>query len=48
LVKVFQKADHWSIKVLAVTMMVLFTGFRYDLIPAIFQSKSDTNWRVQI
>lgn len=28
LVKVFQKADHWSIKVLAVVMMILFTAFR--------------------
>lgn len=28
LVKVYQKADHWSIRVLAVTMIVLFTLFR--------------------
>ncbi|OXV07955.1 hypothetical protein Egran_04284 [Elaphomyces granulatus] len=33
LVKVFQKADHWSIKVLAVIMMVLFTGFRGIFLP---------------
>lgn len=29
LVKVFQKADHWSIRVLAVIMMALFSFFRY-------------------
>ena len=28
LVKVYQKADHWSIRVLAVTMIVLFTLIR--------------------
>lgn len=28
LVKVYQKADHWSIKVLAVIMMILFAAFR--------------------
>lgn len=28
LVKVYQKADHWRIRVLAVTMIVLFTLFR--------------------
>jgi len=28
LVKVFQKADAWHIRVLAVLMMVLFTAFR--------------------
>ena len=28
LVKVYQKADHWSIKVLAVVMMVLFSLLR--------------------
>ena len=28
LVKVFQKAEHWSIKVLAVTMMIIFTSLR--------------------
>lgn len=28
LIKVFQKADHWSIRVLAVIMMVLFSAFR--------------------
>lgn len=30
--KVFVKADHWSIKVLAVIMMVMFTAFRYVLL----------------
>ena len=29
LVKVFQKADKWHIRVLSVVMMLLFTGFRY-------------------
>ena len=29
LVKVFQKADHWSVKLLAVVMMILFTALRY-------------------
>lgn len=28
LVKVYQKADHWSIRVLAATMMVLFSLVR--------------------
>lgn len=28
LVKVYQKADHWSIRVLAVTMILLFTLMR--------------------
>lgn len=28
LVKVYQKADHWSIRVLSVTMVFLFTMFR--------------------
>lgn len=28
LVKVFQKADKWHIRVLAVIMMVLFSAFR--------------------
>jgi chitin synthase len=28
LVKVFQKADRWSIRILAVIMMVLFFAFR--------------------
>lgn len=28
LVKVYQKAEHWSIKVLAIMMMFLFTIFR--------------------
>lgn len=29
LVKVYQKAENWSIKVLAVIMMILFTALRY-------------------
>jgi chitin synthase len=28
LVKVYQKADHWSVRVLALAMMVLFTLLR--------------------
>lgn len=28
LVKVFQKADHWSVRVLAAIMMVLFSALR--------------------
>lgn len=31
LVKVFQKAEHWTIRVLAVIIAVLFTLFRYVL-----------------
>lgn len=31
LVKVFQKAEHWSIRLLAVIMMVGFTVLRYVL-----------------
>ncbi|ODH43673.1 chitin synthase D [Paracoccidioides brasiliensis] len=31
--KVFVKADHWSIKVLAVVMMVFFTAFRGTFLP---------------
>ena len=30
LVKVYQKAEHWTIKLLAVVMMILFTLIRYD------------------
>ncbi|KAJ5578118.1 uncharacterized protein N7459_007082 [Penicillium hispanicum] len=33
LVKVYQKADHWSVKVLAVVMMVLFSVLRLAFIP---------------
>ena len=29
LVKVFQKAEHWSIKVLAVVVMIIFSALRY-------------------
>ncbi len=29
LVKVFQKAEHWSVKILAVVMMIGFTLLRY-------------------
>ncbi len=28
LVKVFQKAEHWSIRILAIVMMIVFTSFR--------------------
>ena len=28
LAKVYQKADHWSVRVLAVVMMFLFSGLR--------------------
>lgn len=28
LVKVYQKAEHWSIKVLAVVMIIMFTAIR--------------------
>lgn len=31
LVKVFQKAEHWSIRLLAILMMVGFTLLRYVL-----------------
>lgn len=31
LVKVFQKAEHWSIRLLAIIMMVGFTLLRYAL-----------------
>ena len=29
LIKVFQKAEHWTIRLLAVVMMILFSAFRY-------------------
>ena len=29
LFKVFQKADHWSVRALAIVMVILFTAFRY-------------------
>ena len=29
LVKVFQKAEFWHVRVLSVIMMILFTAFRY-------------------
>lgn len=31
LVKVFQKAEHWTIRLLAVAMIILFTLLRYAL-----------------
>jgi hypothetical protein len=30
LIKVFQKAEHWSIRVLAVIVIFLFTALRYE------------------
>ncbi|KAF8457600.1 chitin synthase-domain-containing protein [Kalaharituber pfeilii] len=33
LVKVFQKAEHWTIRFLAVIMMILFTAFRCIFLP---------------
>ncbi|KAJ5166860.1 uncharacterized protein N7482_005641 [Penicillium canariense] len=33
LIKVYQKADHWSIRVLAVVMIVLFSLFRLAFLP---------------
>lgn len=33
LVKVYQKAEHWSVKILAVVMAILFTGFRAIFLP---------------
>ncbi|KAI9879830.1 MAG: hypothetical protein M1830_006853 [Pleopsidium flavum] len=33
LVKVFQKAEHWSVRLLAVVMMVLFTALRAIFLP---------------
>ena len=29
LVKVFKKAEHWSIRILAIVLGILFTAFRY-------------------
>ena len=29
LVKVFQKAEHWTIRLLAILIMILFTALRY-------------------
>ncbi|OGE56335.1 hypothetical protein PENARI_c003G11668 [Penicillium arizonense] len=33
LVKVYRKADHWSIKVLAVVMIILFSATRFSFLP---------------
>ncbi|XXG94364.1 hypothetical protein Hte_000618 [Hypoxylon texense] len=33
LVKVFQKAEHWTIRLLAIIIAVLFTGFRFIFLP---------------
>ena len=33
LIKVFQKADHWSTRVLAVLIMILFTALRSEYYP---------------
>ncbi|KAI1462101.1 glycosyltransferase family 2 protein [Annulohypoxylon moriforme] len=33
LVKVFQKAEHWTIRVLAIIISILFTGFRFIFLP---------------
>ncbi|OTB06317.1 glycosyltransferase family 2 protein [Hypoxylon sp. CI-4A] len=33
LVKVFQKAEHWTIRVLAIVIAILFTSFRFIFLP---------------
>lgn len=38
LVKVFKKAEHWTIKVLAIIIAFFFTGLRYAPMPLIFLS----------
>lgn len=43
LVKVFQKAEHWSIRLLAVVMMIGFTLLRYFAETAI-QMPTLTRW----
>ncbi|KAF9882833.1 hypothetical protein FE257_005106 [Aspergillus nanangensis] len=40
LAKVYQKADHWSIKVLAVAMMVLFVSFRTKRIKQVLDDRT--------
>jgi chitin synthase len=36
LYKVYMKADHWSIRVLAVLLVIAFTVLRYGLASSIF------------
>lgn len=43
LVKVFIKAEHWTIRALAVVVAILFVGFRYVDI-TIFQSGFTFRW----
>jgi chitin synthase len=38
LVKVYQKAEHWNVKVLAVIVAVIFTLLRWELIRSITHS----------
>jgi chitin synthase len=40
LYKVYMKADHWSIRVLAVLLIIAFTILRYGLASSHFQSTS--------
>lgn len=43
LVKVFQKAEHWSIRLLAVVMMIGFTLLRY-FVETLIQRPAFTRW----
>lgn len=43
LVKVFQKAEHWSIRLLAVVMMIGFTLLRY-FVETLIQRPIFTRW----
>lgn len=43
LVKVFQKAEHWSIRLLAVVMMIGFTLLRY-FVETLIQMPILTRW----
>lgn len=45
LVKVFQKAEHWSIRLLAVVMMIGFTLLRY-FVESLMQGPIFTRWSI--
>ena len=49
LVKAFQKAEHWSVKLLAVVMIICFTTLRYDNLvhdlTSLIQGKGDFSTR---
>jgi len=45
LIKVFQKAEHWTIRILAVIMIIAFTALRYRaLFSSCLDCDADYHW----